>query len=59
MSERSKRATISCVEWKSADIYIYVYVCMYVCIVFFNGMFTCVSMNFVDSVTISTFHTGA
>ena len=50
----------SCVEWKSA-IYIFMcmYVCMYVCIVFFYGMFTCMSMNFLDSATISTFHTGA
>ena len=51
-SERSERASISSVQWKSA-IYIYLYVCIDVC--FFYGMFVRASTNNFDSSTNWTF----
>ena len=42
MSERSKRASINSVQWKSA---IYIFICMYS---FFYGTFTCTSTNNLD-----------
>ena len=35
-SERNEQTSISSVQWKSA---IYIFICMYVCIVFFYGTF--------------------
>ena len=42
-SERAKRESISSVQIKSA-IYMYLYVCIYACMVFY-GTFTCPSTN--------------
>ena len=49
-SEGSERASINSVKWKSA-----IYVCMYSV---FYDMFSCASMNNLDSSTNWTFHTG-